>query len=373
MVNGWLPDEDELGAGEVSEWFRTKLERLAKAGERCFSIEGEKGVRFVAWVGGEPVQSADEMEMEEGSIDEGCQGRRAQETTALNELNWDVTEGIHGESMREVLGAVNIEPSVEMTASGAQAAKEADTWNGSETETVRGNPILARPQKKKKLWGPAIEGSEEPGFDSVSKENNRQFRLLPIDDLSLPVWLDSEEAGGNSNSGRGALHTRRKADGHNPRAALPAFKKPAQKGLAVKGMGRGGDDVAAPEREAVTRPTGSFLRGVCALANARAELKAEALRRMESRRGNQFSEGGFDARAALALLAAVERAALPSLARNTASGDFEVARTADGVAKTQMPWGWHDAVTDEVGYKTVNIRRASQDIRTGSGEVYKSI
>lgn len=49
MVNGWLPDEDDLAAGEVSEWFRTKLERLGEAGERCFKENDGEALRFVAW------------------------------------------------------------------------------------------------------------------------------------------------------------------------------------------------------------------------------------------------------------------------------------------------------------------------------------
>lgn len=107
MVNGWLPDEDDLGAGEMSGWFRTKLERLVEAGERCFQIEGGKGVRFVPWVGGKAVQCCEEGAVEEDGAEEGAQGRILRETADLVELN-----GKEKEVTERLVGA-RIEPSPE--------------------------------------------------------------------------------------------------------------------------------------------------------------------------------------------------------------------------------------------------------------------
>lgn len=104
-------------------------------------------------------------------------------------------------------------------------------------------------------------------------------------------------------------------------------------------------DVADPKR---ANPRRHFLRNICALSNAPQERKAEAVRGIRARRSGS-KQPTIDARSALALLEAVERAARPFLCRNPATGRFEVGRTAKGAEIFRMD-GWHEVVVRDFGY-----------------------
>lgn len=107
------------------------------------------------------------------------------------------------------------------------------------------------------------------------------------------------------------------------------------------------DDVTdGPRARKREGPCGRFLRDVCALANELPGRKEEALRRMQPGQGSKRLS--FDARKALALLEALERAARPFLLRNAATGRFEIVRGPDGCEKVKLD-GWHEIVVQEVG------------------------
>lgn len=135
---------------------------------------------------------------------------------------------------------------------------------------------------------------------------------------------------------------------------LPNPGFPLNDELAARATGLRVGDVADPEVARRNRGQNRLLRDVCALANAPRGRKVGALRRI---RRNEDPSG------ALALLEAVEKAALPSLARDAVTGRFEVGRCKNGREKTVMPQGWHEAVFQNVGYVGVwgRIRSETHD------------
>ena len=130
-------------------------------------------------------------------------------------------------------------------------------------------------------------------------------------------------------------------------------------GLASEEEGTRADDVGKSQSARRDRGPDCLLRDVCALANACEARKSEALRR--TRRKD-------DVRGTLALLEAVEDAALPCLNRNSDTGCFEVGRREDGREITTMPSTWYEAVVRKVGYKGVCGQERSEIHRKSQGK-----
>ncbi|GAQ85627.1 hypothetical protein KFL_002460040 [Klebsormidium nitens] len=331
-------------------------ENCARAAARDGQADGQRG-DYVQEEPGE--QKLDAPYEAAGRLDTKLVRGEASCTTGLKEAH-ELLRKLGGAGS---LGLENAAASV-LRLRAAEVANEARNIKETETDGEETTPRLF--QGRKEPLRPAKEESEGAAFENASEGENRQLHLR-FEDLPLAVLLNSSKAGGMAEAGGGGSRADREAEGIYPGTVLPAGEDLQEERPTVKDMCAGADDVAEPERAKKTRVSGRFLRAVCALANARKEEKAEALRKMQTRPGNRFSEGGFDARRALTLLEAVERAALPSLTRNAATGRFEEGRTADGIAKTRLPDGWHDAVTFEVGYKATSAERASQDIRSSLG------
>ena len=128
-------------------------------------------------------------------------------------------------------------------------------------------------------------------------------------------------------------------------------QKPPQGGRSLEAGRAPAARAPKPKRAPRQGVPSNVLRDAVALANTPRIKKAEALQRRGSR--------CLDARGALALLDAVQIAALPSLCREPATGRFEIGRNARGGLKTEMPKGWHEEVIKKVGYRGVWGRERS--------------
>jgi hypothetical protein len=109
--------------------------------------------------------------------------------------------------------------------------------------------------------------------------------------------------------------------------------------------------VAAQPQRAKKQCTGVLLQNVCALANAPREQKEAALERLNRDGKRRRALDGLDARGALALLEAVEQAAVMHLVASARAGRVEVGRNEYGRESKVMPTGWYDEVVDQTGMR----------------------
>ncbi|GAQ85636.1 hypothetical protein KFL_002460120 [Klebsormidium nitens] len=344
MVNGWLPDEDELGPVQISGWFRQKLERLVKFAERCFQAEGGDGVGFVKWAVDEASVAVEHPSREIGQ--EGSEGpmllSNGESSKGADRNAFEPVEELIqelepvGELDRELLG---LPQKVLRQREGCEIPQlenfpltESDDFSGlvHTTQTEGGDA--------------GVNAGNRPGVDNgweVAAGNAETRAELgesgnpTLDDVSV------RESAGPS----GPIRTNEAVAGD---ASVTAGSCP--------GVFNGGEVVAGNaetrgrnqkqrNRSAPSRPrstVGRLLRDVCALANVPRERKAAALRVVQYRRGMRAV--GLDAHGALALLDAVECAAGAHFARDAATGRFGIARRPDGREMRTMPSGWYDEV-----------------------------
>lgn len=127
------------------------------------------------------------------------------------------------------------------------------------------------------------------------------------------------------------------------------------------------DDVADGEHARNhEHPRARFIHEVCALANERPGRKARAVRRIQS--DCRLNRVAFDARAAIALLDAVERAARPCLFWDAAMGRFAIKRGGDGCEGVNLG-AWHEVVVREVGYVSKWADLAPKSDAQNTGEL----
>jgi hypothetical protein len=126
-----------------------------------------------------------------------------------------------------------------------------------------------------------------------------------------------------------------------------------------------GQVAAKPKRHC----KGALLQNVCALANAPRDTKEAALEKLFRDGKRRRASDGLDARGALALLEAVEQAAVPHLVTSARAGRVEVGRNEYGRESKVMPTGWYDEVVDQIAMReAVWGRQVLGD--NGEGEIW---
>ena len=236
MVNGWLPDGKDLGTEAESEWFRTKLERLVEARDRCFQTDGARGVKFVAWISGEAVfdgEAGQTLGAAKGET--GEERMRSEDPVALVTGGLDDVDENCGRTVGECMRAVEAGGSTGANVSGEGSRAFEPMQNGvvlqeegREPAKCEENPAPERPDKETVAFSSLVKENDGGSPGDVFKRAFQEFVM----DWGEGYWRGESDKGPGKREGEAGFLE----EGLQPNGS-GQLRKPSRTGFGTETKG----------------------------------------------------------------------------------------------------------------------------------------